>query len=198
MSKKSDLCWSCGQKNSSPLLCTNCGKICEPQPLIDAFAFLGIPQSFTVDLADLEQQYLTRSRLVHPDQNLLQSTQEKGYATQITAALNEAYEILKHPVERGYHLLALQGIQPNREASVLDPQILLEVLEDRETLESTEDPLALVPLIKSTQEKRDTLLETIQEDFENNRFEQTLSKLVQYRYYEKFLQMAEQKSIQLC
>ena len=196
MSKTNNFCWSCGQKNLSPLLCTNCGKISEPQPLADAFAFLGILQSFIINLEQLEQQYLTHSRLVHPDLSPFQSTREKLYATQITATLNEAYEILKHPVERGYHLLALHGIQLNRETATLDPQILMEILEDREALESTEDSLTLVSLIETTQSKRDALFQNINDDFEAQRFEQALARLTQYGYYEKFLQTAEQKSVQ--
>ena len=75
---------------------------------MDHFARLGIPRLFFVDLAELERQYLARSREVHPDYHQLGSSVEQRASLESSSALNEAYVILRDPFRRAEYLLQLE------------------------------------------------------------------------------------------
>ena len=95
--------------------------------MTDYFALLGLPRTFSVDLAELERRYLELSREVHPDRA------GQAAAGQAMNA-NQAYRALKRELPRAEHLLQLEGVRIGDNEPV--PQALLgEVLELREELE---------------------------------------------------------------
>ncbi len=102
----------------------------------DLFAVLGMPAGCQLDRALLDEQYHKRQAVWHPDRFVNASESEKMQAMQHTSLLNDAYSILKHPLRRVEHLLALR-ICESGEVVVgkLDPGFLLQQLELREELE---------------------------------------------------------------
>ena len=95
---------------------------------IDHFERLGLPRRFSVDGAELERNYLARSREVHPDFD----TGDEDAA----AALNKAYATLREPFPRAEHLLNLLGGPGASDDKSLPPAFLMEMLELREEIES--------------------------------------------------------------
>jgi molecular chaperone HscB len=73
------------------------------------FERLGIPRRFSVDLSDLERAYLTLSRSVHPDYHLAGSDNDLAASLDLSASLNESYNILRDPFARAEYLLSLEG-----------------------------------------------------------------------------------------
>lgn len=130
----SNTCWSCGQETDQ-VLCQHCHKI-QPPRHDNAFACLGLQPSFDLELPSLEKAYIQAQRMVHPDRFAQASKQEKVYASQQSAATNDAYQSLKDPILRAQLLLKLVGFShPNIEHQTLDDQeLLMEVLELRENL----------------------------------------------------------------
>ncbi len=108
------------------------------------FAFLGLPESYDIDMGKLSQSYLDLQKTLHPDRFAHQSEREKRMSVQYTAYLNEAVSTLKSPLGRAQYLLHLKGIDTISETSVqLDPKFLFEQMELRERLEGIkqlEDP----------------------------------------------------------
>src|SRR5687767_10792391 len=100
------MCWGCRAVTDAPL-CLNCGKI-QPPSQRDYFALLGLPVSFSLDLECLEKKYLQLQQLLHPDRFIGKSTREKRYANQQSSQVNQAYEALKDPIQRGIYLLKMQ------------------------------------------------------------------------------------------
>src|SRR5256885_14988905 len=68
------------------------------------FERLGLPRRFRLDPADLERNYLARSREVHPEH-----AGNDRASLEASAALNEAYSVLRDPFRRADYLLKLEG-----------------------------------------------------------------------------------------
>jgi molecular chaperone HscB len=101
----------------------------------DAFNRLGLPRRFFLDPAELERTYLAHSRAVHPDYHLAGSSGDLSASLELSAAVNEAYNILRDPFGRAEHLLALSGGPSASEQKQMPPAFLAEMLDAREEIE---------------------------------------------------------------
>lgn len=101
----------------------------------DHFDRLGLPRRFALDPAELERQYLARSRAVHPDYHAAGSSADLAASTELSAALNEAYNTLRDPFTRADYLLGLEGGPTAAEHKQVPQAFLAEMLELRERVE---------------------------------------------------------------
>ena len=62
-----------------------------------------------LDEAQLQERYRELQRATHPDKFASAGDQERRIAMQHAAQVNEAYEVLRDPVRRGFYLLELRG-----------------------------------------------------------------------------------------
>jgi molecular chaperone HscB len=98
----------------------------------DHFERLGLPRTFALAPADVERNYLARSREVHPD---FHQTGSERASTELSALLNEAYATLRDPFRRAEYLLHLEGGPTAAEQKEMAPAFLMEMLELRERIE---------------------------------------------------------------
>lgn len=103
------------------------------------FERLGLPARFALDPAEVERNYLARSRALHPDFHQLSSSSEQRVSMELTAALNDAYATLQKPFRRAEYLLALQGGPSAAEMKEMAPAFLEEMLELRMEIEELRD-----------------------------------------------------------
>ena len=104
------------------------------------FELFGLPVSFEVDSNKLSEHYRELQRASHPDKFANATDQERRIAVQQAAQINEAFRVLKSPLERGKYLLSLQGINLDEETDTsMDPQFLMQQMELRESLEEVRD-----------------------------------------------------------
>jgi molecular chaperone HscB len=74
---------------------------------------------------------------VHPDRFAHAGDAERRASLQRTTRVNEAFQVLRHPVSRAAHLLALHGVDVAFETNTAMPQpFLMQQMELRESLES--------------------------------------------------------------
>jgi molecular chaperone HscB len=99
------------------------------------FERLGLPRRYSIDAADIERNYLARSRELHPDRHQLASSSEQRASMELTAALNEAHATLRQPFRRAEYLLALEGGPSAAEHREMAPEFLEEMLELRMEIE---------------------------------------------------------------
>jgi molecular chaperone HscB len=99
------------------------------------FERLGLPRRFGLDAAEVERNYLARSRALHPDYHQLASASEQRASMELTAALNEANATLRQPFRRAEYLLALEGGPTASEHKEMAPAFLEEMLELRMEIE---------------------------------------------------------------
>jgi molecular chaperone HscB len=96
--------------------CRQCGKVQPPAP-VDYFTFFGLPYKLNLDLAQLEREFYSLSRHLHPDINAVRSTQEQAWSLEQSSSLNDAYRTLKDPIARTEYLLRLQGVHMEEQST---------------------------------------------------------------------------------
>lgn len=110
------------------------------------FELFGLPQSFTLDRAQLDARFRTLQGTVHPDRFAAASDLERRLSAQQAARINEGYQVLKDPLRRGRYLLELAGIRHDDEhRTTRDAAFLLQQMELREALgevRAAADPFA--------------------------------------------------------
>ena len=97
------------------------------------FELFGLAPRFGLDVTALDAAYRRLQSEVHPDRHAHGGDADKRLALQASAQVNEAYRILRNPVTRAEHLLALHGIDVAQETDTRLPLDFLErQLERRE------------------------------------------------------------------
>jgi molecular chaperone HscB len=133
------------------------------------FERLGLPRRFDLDAAQIERNYLARSRELHPDYHQQSSTAQQRVSMEMTAALNDAYATLKHPFRRAEYLLALQGGPTAAEHKAMAPAFLEEMLELRmeieELREGAPDSPGRSAMEKQLRLRNDALIGDVAKDF---------------------------------
>ena len=100
------------------------------------FELFGLPQSYALDRDRLDTAYRELQNTVHPDRFAAQPEAEQRVAMQWATQVNEAYQTLKQPVNRGVYLLKLQGIDAlDASNTKMAPAFLMQQMEWRETIE---------------------------------------------------------------
>ncbi|KAF1056886.1 MAG: Co-chaperone protein HscB [Pseudomonas delhiensis] len=103
------------------------------------YALFDLKPEFRVDLDALGKRYRELAREVHPDRFADASESEQRLALEKAAELNEAYQVLRSAPRRALYLLTLQGHELPLEATVQDPEFLMQQMMLREELEDLHD-----------------------------------------------------------
>ena len=137
---------------------------------------------FPIDLKALRKEFLQLQAKAHPD---LQPASKKRQAEALSARINEAYKTLQNPLARAQYILGMRGIDvaEDETAKVEDPDLLMEVLETRETIEEAQEERDLDPL-KETNEARIAESEGILEKaFKSDDLDMAKEEAVKLRYW---------------
>lgn len=106
----------------------------------DYFAVYEIPRRLTLDTAELQQKFYSKSREWHPDRFATGSPLEQSRALDMTSTLNDAYRVLRDPLQRAEYLLSLEGFDIGEQRSNnVPPELLEEVFELNMMLEDVAD-----------------------------------------------------------
>ncbi len=131
----------------------------------DHFERLGLPRRFLLDGAEVERQYLARSRALHPDFHQLGASGEQSASLEMTARLNEAYATLREPFKRAEYLLMLEGGPTAGEQKEMPPEFLEEILELRMAIAELEDPASKAAMEQKLKSRRQAMLDEVAADF---------------------------------
>jgi molecular chaperone HscB len=143
MATTSTNCWNCSAATGGANFCPSCGKIQPPARGADYFAFFGMPQKLTVDLATLEQRFHSLSWKLHPDHFVRATEQERQLSLDLSSLLNDAYRTLRDPVARVEYLLGLSGMRKEgQKKQQAPPELLEEVFELNESLDELREARA--------------------------------------------------------
>jgi molecular chaperone HscB len=138
-------------------------------PEADHFERLGLPRRFDLGPAELERQYLARSREVHPDFHQLGGEAEQRASLELSSALNEAYTTLRDPFRRAEYLLRLEGGPSAAELKEMPAAFLEEMLalrmEIEELKEGGPDSPKLTAMERQLVQRREGLLTRAGETF---------------------------------
>jgi molecular chaperone HscB len=151
----------------------------------NAFTLFNMPAVFSLDETLLQQRYGQLQRQFHPDRFIHKSGVEKLQAQQQSADINEAYQTLRDPLKRGFHLVEiLGGTLPSY--TTTDATILIESMEQREALEEANTPLALQHLLAENTTLQNTTKTAIAQAFAAHNLEKATTHLLRLQYLTKF------------
>ena len=110
----------------------------------DYFSVFSLPRKLNLDTAALQREFYAKSRQLHPDNFATASPERQRWSLEQTSLLNDAFRILKDPIERTKYLLELEGVKLEEQSSnatvaarengaekkqVVPPELLEEVFE---------------------------------------------------------------------
>jgi molecular chaperone HscB len=100
------------------------------------YELFGLPARYALNREQLDSAYRELQNTVHPDRFAAKPESEQRVAMQWATQVNEAYQTLKHPVNRGVYLLKLQGIEALDAGNTrMAPAFLMQQMEWRETID---------------------------------------------------------------
>lgn len=116
------------------------------------FSLFSLPETYQLDEAELRERYRALQQSLHPDRHSGADATQKRLALQYAAMVNDAYRVLRSPVERARYLLKQRGIEVDLNAgNQLDPCFLMRQMELREALgdvHEAEEPLSVIESLR--------------------------------------------------
>jgi molecular chaperone HscB len=101
------------------------------------FELFGLPVQFELNERELSDRYKSLQRQLHPDTAASFDESRKRFALRASAHVNEAYRLLRNPVDRAGYLLEQAGYRPDAVArNQLSPEFLMQQIQLREELEA--------------------------------------------------------------
>jgi molecular chaperone HscB len=190
-------CWSCGVAAGAAPFCPACGTV-QPPGQSDHFTRLGLAGGFDIDPGELDRRYFALQRQLHPDRFARKTPREKAMSQQQAAALNEAYETLKHPLRRAHYLAARLGVElPQDGRTVDDPELLIEAMERREALAEAATVSAVEALAGTVAEQRAALLGQLPGLFAADDRNGLRAAILRLAYLDKFAEEARARRFNL-
>jgi molecular chaperone HscB len=156
---------------------------------MDAFDTFSIPPRFSLDLPELEKRYRDLSRALHPDKYVGRPASERRMALSKAIEVNEAWRVLKDPAKRAEALFRRAGIQQDPTA---DPELLMEMMEVRESLSEArenKDRAALARLTTDMKARETRVLDRLAVALDSP-YADALSALGELRYVRRVLEEA--------
>jgi molecular chaperone HscB len=126
-----------------------------PSLASDYFEFFGLDRKLDLNLDDLQKRFYQLSRQLHPDRYQRKSPAEQQYSLDATAILNDAYRVLRDPLQRVEYVLKQEGFDIGEQRSKdVPPELLEEVFELNMALEEIrEGDQSARPQLEQAREK---------------------------------------------
>ena len=160
------------------------------------FELFSLEVDFSIDLAQLERSYQQQVAKYHPDKFASKSDKEKTQALQNTALLNTAFETLNAPLSRATYLLELEGIDAFDEKDTqMDMDFLMGQIalrEELESIQSSQDELALDDFIQTVSSKVSNNIAQIQQLFTKGKLLQIKNLVRELKFYTQLKRQANQ------
>jgi molecular chaperone HscB len=120
-------CPHCGAGSAGAHFCPACERIQPVAAGSDYFAFFGLPRKLRLDEAELEKEFYSLSRRLHPDYFMNSPVEERAASIERSSMLNDAYRVLRDRTSRAAYLLTLEGYKEAEKKA--PPNLLEEVFE---------------------------------------------------------------------
>ena len=132
-------CRHCGAGAPADVhFCPQCERILTLARHGDYFSFFGLPRKLAIDLDDLERRFRSLSRQFHPDFFYTASATERLASLERASYLNDAYRVLRQPLDRAEYLLKIEGLPSvgrHQDSAELPAGVLEEVFALNEELD---------------------------------------------------------------
>jgi molecular chaperone HscB len=103
---------------------------------LNYYEIFGLDRTLTVDNGDLQKRFYELSRQYHPDRSRSKNPAEQQAVLDQSSLLNDAYRVLRDPVQRAEYVLKQEGFDIGEQRSKdVPPELLEEVFELNMVLE---------------------------------------------------------------
>ena len=157
-----DKCSSCQRILDTPLFCGSCRRL-YPADGLNCFELLGLEPGYNLDPVQVRDKYLKLVRSIHPDRMASGADGVRRLCMRINAQVNQAYDVLRDPVQRAEYLLELSGGKSAADDKQVPRDVLLDALELREEIEAAQ--------ATNNTEALERVRKTVQSRFEKARAE---------------------------
>ncbi len=128
-------CSTCQALQQVPFACEDCHQLLAHVQGADYFELFALPHAYDLDHHELEEKYLAISRNIHPDKFAVAGEEMQAFALRASAAVNNAYDVLRDPIHRAEYLLESVGGRSATEDKRVPPDLLTEVMTVREEID---------------------------------------------------------------
>ena len=127
---------------------------------MNPFEIFGLKPQFRIDKQKLDEKYFEIQKKVHPDRFASASDTEKRVAQQWATLINDAFQKLSDPIQRGKALCALRGHPIDEDSSGSERR---EAISDAKDSGNTAE---LEVLKKAIEKEKDELLDEVADAFD--------------------------------
>lgn len=163
---------------------------------MDYFTLFGLPVRYAIDMPALSTRYQDLQRQFHPDKFASHPQADQLAALQQSATINQAWQTLRHPLNRAEYLLSLHGFDlANEQHTVRDTAFLMEQLELREELDDIEragDENRLGDFTARIQTFYRTRHQQMVNELDNQAWEKAADTVRKLRFLDKLQRQTEQ------
>lgn len=165
---------------------------------INYFELFDLVPAFELDVEALLPRYRDLQRQSHPDRFAAAAADVQRAAVTRAADINAAFSILKDPVQRARHLLALAG-HPihNESATVADTDFLMAQMELREQLDEADGITALAGLREEAEEWLGNLGREFAIDYREQDFAEAADTVRKMQFMARFIQEVRAREARL-
>lgn len=149
------------------------------------FELFELPQSFEVNLPQLDQKLFEKLKLFHPDKFVTGTKQEKELSFENSNTINIAYKTLKSPLTRARYLLELEEIDPEK-SQALDEDFLMETLEWREQLEEKESDNEINMFLEQVLSKEQEGIKSLDAFFKQKLYTEACKVYIRLKFIQRF------------
>ncbi len=163
------------------------------------FELFDVPKAFKQNRAAIDSRWRALQAEVHPDRFVGKGVQTQRLAMQWAVRVNEAYERLKNPLQRGAYLCELAGVPVQAEANTAMPSsFLMQQMAWREALADAQCLPEVLALQDEVAVHRDgTLLEIERLIDELHDHVGAVQKVRALMFVERFAQDIDQRLVQM-
>jgi Fe-S protein assembly co-chaperone HscB len=151
---------------------------------IDYFQLLEIDRRYDINMDLLEQQYLIKQNLYHPDK--AQDSDIKGEYLKKSAWINVAYQCLKNDYQRAEHLLNILGKSIDSQV-VLSKSELSDIFESYEIIDAMEKLSDLIDFQTKKMLEKNFIVQKLVEYFKSEDLIKALKLTVFLKYLTNLL-----------
>lgn len=155
---------------------------------VDYFQIFGQEQRYELKGENLEGKYKEWQKKLHPDLVHSKSEKEKSYAAGQSARVIDAYRTLREPLSRALYLLQLAGVLVDEEKTIIDSELLAEMMDVREAVEEASDHKVLTEIQCQLQRKYEEWSNSFRDAFNKRDFDSAISATQRMRYFERAIE----------
>ena len=154
---------------------------------LNHFEKFSFTANFDINIDELEHGYLKLQQQFHPDALLYKNQDEQDAAMINSININEAYKILKNPIQRAIYLLKLEGINIDDDNCKIKPihETLITVLELKEKISESKDIQEIEEIKNYLEEEIAELMQLVKENFAHKNYDLAAQNLIKIKYFDK-------------